>query len=344
MAYCDISLGLSIAFMVVGLVALAWSSDVFVDGSAVLAKALGISPFIIGMVIIGFGTSAPELCVSVMSGLSGHASLSLGNAYGSCTFNIAVILGISALILPLVTKPAITFVAGPGLAAITLFSWLLLRDGTCSRAEAGALLAAFAILLPLYCWFDQKTKGKEEEEGRGKKEEVRATARTLLASLVKVAVGLLVLVGSSHFLVWGAVDFAKYLGVSDLVIGLTIVAAGTSLPELASAIASARRGEHEFVLGNIIGSNLFNTLAVVGIATFLAPFEASADGTPAFSPYILTRDLPVMAAVSLSIMVFGFNWRHPKEAGVINRKEAVGWILSFAVYTVVMFLQETGRW
>lgn len=357
MGYCDISLGLSIAFMLVGLVALAWSSDVFVAGSSVLAKALGISPFIIGMVIIGFGTSAPELCVSVMSGLSGHASLSLGNAYGSCTFNIAVILGVSALILPLVTKPAITFVAGPGLAAITLFSWWLLRDGSCSRVEAGILLAAFAVLLPLYCWFDQKTKGKEEgkrkrEEGRGKKEEgcgegmaaaPRATARTLLVSLVKVAVGLVVLVGSSHFLVWGAVDFAKYLGVSDLVIGLTIVAAGTSLPELASAIASARRGEHEFVLGNIIGSNLFNTLAVVGLATFLSPFEAAADGTPAFSPYILTRDLPVMAVASLSILLFGFNWRHPKESGVINRKEAVGWILAFVVYTLVMFLQETGR-
>lgn len=353
MGYGDISLGLSIAFMLVGLVALAWSSDVFVAGSSVLAKALGISPFIIGMVIIGFGTSAPELCVSVMSGLSGHASLSLGNAYGSCTFNIAVILGVSALILPLVTKPAITFVAGPGLAAITLFSWWLLRDGSCSRDEAGILLAAFAVLLPLYCWFDQKTKGKRKrEEGRGKKEEgcgegmaaaPRATARTLLVSLVKVAVGLAVLVGSSHFLVWGAVDFAKYLGVSDLVIGLTIVAAGTSLPELASAIASARRGEHEFVLGNIIGSNLFNTLAVVGLATFLSPFEAAADGTPAFSPYILTRDLPVMAAVSLSIMLFGFNWRHPKESGIINRKEAVGWILAFVVYTLVMFLQETGR-
>lgn len=349
MAYCDISLGLSIAFMAVGLVALAWSSDVFVAGSSVLAKALGISPFIIGMVIIGFGTSAPELCVSVMSGLSGHASLSLGNAYGSCTFNIAVILGVSALILPLVTKPAITFVAGPGLAAITLFSWWLLRDDACSRVEAGILLAAFAVLLPLYCWFDQKTKEREEgrrktEEECGVKDEVRATARALLVSLMKVAVGLVVLVGSSHFLVWGAVDFAKYLGVSDLVIGLTIVAAGTSLPELASAIASARRGEHEFVLGNIIGSNLFNTLAVVGLATFLSPFEAAADGTPAFSPYILTRDLPVMAAVSLSIMLFGFNWRHPREAGVINRKEAVGWILSFAVYTLVMFLQETGRW
>ena len=345
MGYCDIPLWLSIAFMAGGLVALAWSSDVFVDGASILAKALGISPFVIGMVVIGFGTSAPELCVSVMSGLSGHASLSLGNAYGSCIFNVAVILGVSALILPLVTKPAITLVAGPGLAAVTLFSWLLLRDGSCARVEASALLLAFAVLLPLYCWFDQKTKRRDD--GRAAREREadapRAPARGPLASAVKVVVGLAVLVGSSHLLVWGAVDFAKQLGVSDLVIGLTIVAAGTSLPELASAVASARRGEHEFVLGNIIGSNLFNTLAVVGLATFLSPFEAPAGGAPAFSPYILTRDLPVMAAVSLSIMAFGFNWRHPKAPGVISRREAVGWLLFFVGYTVVMFLQETGR-
>ena len=187
------------------------------------------------------------------------------------------------------------------------------------------------------------------DEGRGMRDERGGMrdegggVREVAAALVKVAVGLAVLVGSSHFLVWGAVDFAKFLGVSDLVIGLTIVAAGTSLPELASAIASARRGEHEFVLGNIIGSNLFNTLAVVGLATFLSPFEATADGSPAFSPYILTRDLPVMAFASLSILAFGFNWRHPKEAGVISRTEAAVWILAFAAYTVLMFLQETGR-
>ena len=343
MGYSDISLALSIAFMVFGLVALVWSSDVFVAGSSVLAKALGISPFIIGMVIIGFGTSAPELCVSVMSGLSGHADLSLGNAYGSCSFNIAVILGVSALILPLVTKPAVTFVAGPGLAAITLFSLWLLRDGTCSRAEAGILLVAFAVLLPLYCWFDQKANGAPAAVETGAADAGTARGRTLLKAVVQVVVGLLVLVGSSHILVWGAVDFAKYIGVSDLVIGLTIIAAGTSLPELASAIASARRGEHEFVLGNIIGSNLFNTLAVVGIATFLSPFKATADGSPAFSPYILTRDLPVMAVLSLSIFAFGINWRRPTQAGRITRWEGVLWILSFVAYSVLMFLQETGR-
>ena len=336
--YTDIPFWLSLVMMVGGLVALAWSSDVFVDGAAVLAKALGISPFIIGMVIIGFGTSAPELCVSVMSGLSGHANLSLGNAYGSCAFNIAVILGVAVLIFPLVVRPSVTFVAGPGLFLISLFSYWVLSDGVCSRVEAGVLLGAFLVLLPLYCWYDQKSKGAENAASA---ESAAAGKRpSLVLAGVKVLGGLALLIGSSHFLVWGAVDFAKFLGVSDLVIGLTIVAAGTSLPELASAVASARRGEHEFVLGNIIGSNLFNTLAVVGLATVISPL-VPADGKPAFSPYILTRDLPLMMVLSLSILVFGMNWRHPKWPGAIRRREAVIWLLVFVGYTVLMFFQET---
>ena len=333
--YTDIPFWLSLVFMLGGLAALAWSSDVFVDGAAIIAKALGISPFIIGMVIIGFGTSAPELCVSVMSGLSGHADLSLGNAYGSCAFNIAVILGVAVLIFPLVVRPQVSFVAGPLLAGITAFSWFVLRDGVCSRSDALTLLAAFAVLMPLYCIYDQKTNGGGESEDAKENGQV-ARGKTLLVAVAKLLVGLGVLVGSSHVLVWGAVDFAKFVGVSDLVIGLTIVAAGTSLPELASAIASARRGEHEFVLGNIIGSNLFNTLAVVGLATALSP-------NAPFSKYVLTRDLPLVFALSLSIMFFGLNWKHPRWPGAIQRKEAIAWLVTFALYTLVMFLQETGR-
>ena len=338
--YTEISLWLSIVFMLGGLVALAWSSDVFVDGAAAVARAFGISPFIIGMVIIGFGTSAPELCVSAMSGLSGHANLSLGNAYGSCSFNIAMILGVAVLIFPLVVRPQITFVAGPGLALISLFSLWVLRDGVCSRVEAISLIGAFLVVMPLYCWFDQKTKGKPEPEP--KEADGNAPKVNLWLALAKLVVGLGVLIGSSHFLVWGSVDFARFMGVSDLVIGLTIIAAGTSLPELASAVASARRGEHEFVLGNIIGSNIFNTLAVVGIATVISPLYPE-NGKPAFSPYILTRDLPLMTALSLSITIFGVNWRHPKWPGAIRRREAIVWIAVFVGYTVLMFLQETGR-
>ena len=321
-----------------GLAALAWSSDLFVDGAATVAKALGISPFIIGMVIIGFGTSAPELCVSTMSGISGHASLSLGNAYGSCIFNIAIILGVATLIFPLVVKPSVTFIAGPGLTLISLFSLIMLKDGSCSRVEAIILLAAFLVILPLYCWYDQKTKDQPEEEVKA---EAKVEQKNILVPIVKLVVGLGVLIGSSHFLVWGAVDFAKFCGVSDLVIGLTIVAAGTSLPELASAVASARRGEHEFVLGNIVGSNLFNTLAVVGLATCISPLVPGPNGEPAFSHYVLTRDLPLMMALSLSIMFFGINWKHPKWPGAIQRKEATVWVLVFVAYTLLMFYQET---
>ena len=337
--YADIPFWLSAVFMFGGLAALAWSSDFFVDGAAAVAKLLGISPFIIGMVIIGFGTSAPELCVSTMSGLSGHANLSLGNAYGSCIFNIAMILGVATLIFPLVVKPSVSYVAGPGLAAISLFSMWVLKDGICSRAEAWALLGAFFVILPLYCWYDQKTK-KEGDLSAPPKEEGEPAPRVWV-SLFKLVVGLGVLIGSSHFLVWGAVDFAKFCGVSDLVIGLTIVAAGTSLPELASAVASARRGEHEFVLGKIIGSNLFNTLAVVGLAAVLSPLVPGPNGEPAFSRYVLSRDLPFMTALSLSIMFFGINWKHPKWPGAIQRKEAWAWILIFAAYTLLMFYQET---
>ena len=321
-----------------GLAALAWSSDLFVDGAATVAKALGISPFIIGMVIIGFGTSAPELCVSTMSGISGHANLSLGNAYGSCIFNIAIILGVATLIFPLVVKPSVTFIAGPGLTLISLFSLIMLKDGSCSRVEAIILLAAFLVILPLYCWYDQKTKDQPEEEVKA---EAKVEQMNILVPIVKLVVGLGVLIGSSHFLVWGAVDFAKFCGVSDLVIGLTIVAAGTSLPELASAVASARRGEHEFVLGNIVGSNLFNTLAVVGLATCISPLVPGPNGEPAFSHYVLTRDLPLMMALSLSIMFFGINWKHPKWPGAIQRKEATVWLLVFVAYALLMFYQET---
>ncbi len=333
--YSDIPLYLALLFMFGGLAALAWSSDIFVDGAAVLARIAGISPFIIGMVIIGFGTSAPELCVSVMSGVSSHADLSLGNAYGSCIFNIAGILGIAALIRPILVKPSAAYVAAPALVGISALSYFLLRDGTCSRTDALILLAVFAVLMPIYCWYDQREKNAEQsaaEEDAPKK--VPRSAKTICLAVAKLVVGLAVLVGSSHYLVWGAVDIARTLGVSELLIGLTIVAMGTSLPELASAIASARRGEHEFVLGNIIGSNFFNTLAVVGIATGISPVSN-------FSPFVLSRDLPTMIAFSLSITIFGINFRKPREGGKVTRTEGLLWIALFIVYTIFVIYQES---
>jgi cation:H+ antiporter len=344
--YTDVPFWLSIVMIVAGLAALAWSSDTFVDGASSVAKALGISPFVIGMVIIGFGTSAPELCVSVMSGMSNHSNLSLGNAYGSCVFNIAAILGIASMIRPLVVKPATAFIAGPALAAISAGSMIVLRDGVGSRGEALTLLAIFAVLFPLYCWFDQKTSGSAAEcEGpvKGRMPTARMLAdpryrrigrMRLAVAYAKLFIGLGILIGSSHILVWGSVVFARAIGVSDLMIGLTIIAAGTSLPELAAAIASARRGNHEFVLGNIVGSNFFNMLAVVGLAMSISP----ANG---FSRYIMSRDLPMTLVLSMAITVFGVNWRRPRENGSFNRVEGLLWIVVFLAYTGLVILQET---
>lgn len=271
--YSDIPLWLSILFVIGGLYLVAKSADTFIDGAGTVATALGVNPFVIGMVVIGFGTSAPELCVSALSGLSGHSDVSLGNAYGSCSFNIALILGVAAMIRPItVRRPSMAIIASTVLVLITLFSCLLVGCGSgFSRTDGLLALGVFAILLPLYCWFDQKTKnGRKGKGGRAKGE---VNGKGLAKASLMLLVGLAGLVGSSHVLVWGAVDMARALGVSELLIGLTIIAVGTSLPELASAVVSARKGEHEFVLGNIIGSNLFNTLAVVGLAGSISPFK-----------------------------------------------------------------------
>ena len=336
--YPDIPIWLSIVCVLGGFAVLAWSSDAFVDGASALAKAFGVSPFIIGMVIIGFGTSAPELCVSALSGATGHSDLSLGNAYGSCIFNIAVILGVAALIKPLVVKPSVAFVAVPALVAIALLSCLLVTLGNgFSRVDGVILLAVFAVLLPVYCWFDQSQKKKDECRSPGttgvSPVEGRDKPVPLWKAWLLLFVGLALLVGSSHVLVWGCVDLARTMGVSELLIGLTIIAMGTSLPELASAVASARKGEHEFVLGNIVGSNFFNTLAVVGLAGTISPFKD-------VSPYLLSRDLPMMGLSSLSIAVFGVNYRKPRESKAVGRVAGAIWLLLFAAYTGLMLWQE----
>ena len=338
--YPDIALWLSITFVLGGFVLLAWSANAFVDGASALAKAFGVSPFIIGMVIIGFGTSAPELCVSALSGATGHSDLSLGNAYGSCIFNIAVILGVAALIKPLVVKPSVVFVAVPSLVAIALLSCLLVTlGGGFSRMDGVILLAVFIFLLPAYCWFDQSQKKK----GDGRAPLPGTTGVSPVAGREKpmplwkawllLFVGLALLIGSSHVLVWGCVDIARKIGVSELLIGLTIVAMGTSLPELASAVVSARKGEHEFVLGNIVGSNFFNTLAVVGLAGTISPFKN-------ISPYLLVRDLPMMVFLSLLIAVFGCNYRRLREPKTIGRVAGAFWLLLFAAYMALMLWQE----
>ncbi len=335
----DIPLLLSLVFIVGGLYTLARSADMFIGAASVIARYFGVSPLIVGMVVIGFGTSAPELAVSAISGVSGHSNLSLGNAYGSCIFNIGAILGVTAIIWPIRVKTSVNWIAVPMLLAVTAISAWLVGDGDFERSNGISLLVAFAVLLPVYCWYDQK-KGRgataKEKGANGQQPWPPVENARIGHEWLRLFAGLALLVLSSHVLVWGSVDFARdVLHVSDLMIGLTVVAVGTSLPELASAIASARKGESEFVVGNIVGSNFFNTLAVVGMAGTIAPVSD-------FSRYIIRRDLPMMFALTLLVALFGVNWRNLREPGCIGRWKGVALVAVFLVYFAVMVAQEMG--
>ena len=311
------TIAVSILYVVLGLFLLERSSNAFVDGAAAVAWRFKVSPFIIGMVVIGFGTSAPELCVSLMAGVSGRANLSLGNAYGSCVFNIAAILGVAAVIFPLTVRRRSVLVAGPALAAIGLLSMWFLMDGSASRYEAVWLILVFASFFPFYCWLN---RGEAEMPAPG------GAAGKLSVDIAKLVLGLVVLVGSSHLLVVGASNLARAMGVSELMIGLTVVAVGTSLPELAAAIQSARRGQTEFVIGNIVGSNLFNMLAVVGIACVFS-------GAKGYSANVVRRDLPVIIVLSLLLAVFGRKGRVSRLAGIV-------WLVMFVIYAFLAIYQE----
>ncbi len=334
--YPAISLWLALVFIVFGLVALAWSSDAFVDGAAAVARKMGISPFIVGMVIIGFGTCAPEFCVSVFSGASGHVNLSVGNAYGSCIFNILGVLGVSALVAPLVVKPIISYIAAPLLTLTAMCSLILLRDQNLGRIESWSLLLVFAVAMPIYCWIDNRENPLEDDAASA------AAAVSGWRIAFDLVAGFVVMVVASHLLVWGSVGVAKAFGASELMIGLTIVAIGTSLPELATAVQSARKGESDLVLGNIVGSNLFNVLVVVGTAGAICPSEKAMsfpDYEP-LSPYVVTRDLPLLIVISALLLFFGINWRDLRANGVISRCEGAVWVLVFVVYMVIMVGQE----
>lgn len=312
---------LPIAAVLAGLLLLIWSADRFVDGASATARHFSVPPLLVGMVIVGFGTSAPEMVVSVLAATQGNPSLALGNAWGSNIVNMGLILGVTALIAPIRVRSVVLRKELPLLIAVTALSALLVWDLTLSRGDAWVLLGAFALLM---VWsIREALTNSEDALADETATELQSGAMPLPRALLWLVVGLLVLVGSSRLLVWGAVDIAQALGISDLVIGLTVVAIGTSLPELASCVAAARKGEDDIALGNVLGSGLFNTLAVVGMAGAIAPMDVE--------PAALTRDLPVMAGLTVLLYMMGRGWRSP---GLINRWEAGGLLAVYATYTV----------
>ena len=264
---------LAIIAVIVGLAILVWSADVFIDGAVVLANKLNVPSFLIGVVILGLGTSAPEMVVSVLAALEGSPELALGNAYGSNIINIALVLGATVLISPIIIRSSIIKRDMPLLLLVTAVAAWQLSDGVLGHTDGLVLIVLLVMILAIQIVLSLREGNHEHEDDPALESSEETSAIRGIGTLF---LGLLVLILSSRAIVWGAVELATLWGLSELMIGLTIVAVGTSLPELVASLSAARKGEHDMALGNIIGSNIFNTLAVVGLAALIAPITPNA--------------------------------------------------------------------
>lgn len=315
---------LSISALICGLVLLVWSAGRFVEGSVSTARYFNMPPLVIGMVIVGFGTSAPEMVVSALASFEGSPGIALGNAYGSNIANIALIIGVTALISPIMVYSTVLRQELPILTLLTILSFVLIADLKLARLDAIILLLVFGCLMAwtIYQGLKQKT------DSLAKEVEAQTSAKAMPVKLAVfwLVAGLVLLIVSSRILVWGAVEMARIFGVSDMIIGLTVIAVGTSLPELASSVIAARKGEHDIALGNILGSNLFNTLAVVGIAGVICPFTVE--------PETLSRDMVVMGALTISLFIIGYGFRG--RQGRVNRFEGAVLLSVYVAYTIYL--------
>jgi len=300
-----------------GLALLVWSADKFVDGAAATAGHFRMPPLLIGMLVIGFGTSAPEVSVSTFAAMQGNPGLALGNAYGSNITNIALILGVSALLAPITVHSRVVRREMPVLFAATVLAWWLLNDGEFSSADAGVQLVLFSVLVGWSVWEGMR----EGRDPIGTELSGELPDLPLRVSLFWLVVGVVLLVASSRVVVWGAVGLAQAFGVDDLIIGLTIVAIGTSLPELASSVVAVRKGEHDLALGNVIGSNLFNTLLVAALAGAILPHTVD--------PALLERDFPVLTILTAALFAMAYGWGRQR----ITRIQGGILLLTFGCYT-----------
>ncbi len=320
---------LALTALVIGIVLLAISADKFVEGSAITARRLGIPPLLVGMLVIGFGSSMPELVVTVIAASDGNSGLALGNAFGSNISNIGLILGVTAVLSPILVKSHVLTRELPILVLVTLVCMLLLvSDSVLGRPDGWILIGLFVAVMSWSVYAGLKTHrdelGVEVEEAL----ELEKDITTLRASLYLVF-GLIFLVISSRLLVFGGVVLARHLGISDLIIGLTVVAIGTSLPELASAIAAVKQKEHDLALGNVIGSNLFNTSIVIGTAGAIVP--------TALESGMITRDIPVLISFTflLYLLCYSFRGRTP----LVSRNDGIALLVCYVAYNAYLFSQ-----
>ena len=300
--------------IVSGLALLVWGADRFVTGAAALASNLGVPPLLIGLTVVGFGTSAPEILVAVIAALQGNPGLAIGNAIGSNIANIALILGVTALVAPLTVESGMLRREYPLLLIVSVLVFLLLYDGALGQIDGALLLTGLVASMGLLIWLSRQPGDPDPLAT-----EIEAELPPRLGSVAASGwflLGLVVLVAGSRSVVWGSVEVATALGVSDLIVGLTIVAVGTSLPELAASIVRALKNEHELAIGNVVGSNLWNLLAVLSAPGLLAPGLVPSE--------VLIRDMPIMLLLTLALLLMG---RSARTRGIINRVEG-GLLLS----------------
>ncbi len=310
--------------VIIGFMVLVWSADKFVLGAANTARLFGLPPIIVGVVIVGIGTSAPEMLVSAIASIEGKTGLSIGNAIGSNITNIGLILGMTALCYPLVIHSRFVRREIPMLLAVMALSLWFLGDGYLGFFEGMVLLCSMFIMIAYSAWEAMRHKDDPimQEIEDEMPEEVGKTA-----ALIWLVVGISLLIASSKILVWGAVDIAHFFGISDLIIGLTIIAIGTSLPELAATFAAARKQEYELAVGNVVGSNTFNILGVMGLPGIIHP--------AGFSPEVLTRDYPIMIILTIVFFVFAIGLRRGIDGG-ISRLQGFILLTSYLAYMVYL--------
>lgn len=311
------------ASIVVGFVLLTWSADRFVGGAAATAKNWGISPMLIGLTVVSIGTSAPEILVSLMSAIQGHTDIAVGNAIGSNIVNIALVLGLTALIAPLPVKPALAKREIPWLVLVTLVAGACLLNSYLGLTESLVLLGGMVVTLYLIV----KWQKSHPDEPLAEVEDIEAmpTSRAYL----ELFGGLVLLLISAQMLVGGAKEIAALMGISELIIGLTVVAIGTSLPELAASVASAMRGHHDIALGNVVGSNIFNLLAVLAMPGLVSPGP--------LNEQVFARDYPVMLALTVLLAVMAMVGNKPKKLG---RFAGIMLLASYVGYASWLYVQS----
>ncbi|MDG4812435.1 calcium/sodium antiporter [Hydrogenovibrio sp. 3SP14C1] len=324
-----ISLILPLITLFVGLALLVWSSDLFIEGAASTAIHMNISPLIIGVVVLGFGTSAPEILVAILASIDDSPGLAIGNVVGSNIANIGLVLGVTAIISPVVIKSSLLKREFPILLGISLIGILLMLDQDLDTTDGIILLA---LLLIVMTWMIRANKNMTPNDPLAEEtiEELKDLPKlTNKKALVFLILGLLILMISAKMMVWGAVEIAQFFHVPEMIIGLTIVAIGTSLPELAAAITAAKKGEADLMIGNILGSNLFNLLAVMSMPALISP--------SVIDHATLLLDYPIMLALTLAMLLVALP---RKGKAVITKTEGYILLTSFIGYMLLLYFRS----